>query len=180
MRVRVSLTVAARVTACCIAALALVGCSAGQITQTDHQVAAVDGISGNVGDSIALRNVLIPYPRNATGSYPAGSAVPVLLAIVNQGASPDELIGVTSPAAGRVVVQGTTQIPAGTTVIASSGTGPAGEAITSPLVVGELRIVLTTAEPLPAGLSTPLTFQFRNGGTLTLPVPMGTPPASAG
>jgi hypothetical protein len=176
--VRVPLTFAARVAACCAAALAFLGCGAGQITQTDRQIAAVDGISGNIGTSIALRNVLIPYPSNPSGTYPAGSTVPVLLAIVNQGTRADELIAVTSPAASQVLVLGTAQIPPGTTVLSTTGTAPSSGAPTSPLVVGELRILLTTTKPLHAGLNTPLTFQFRNAGTLTLPVPMGSSPTS--
>jgi hypothetical protein len=104
-------TVAARIVACCAVALVLVSCAAGQIAQTDSQVAAVDGASGNVGNTIALRDVLIPYPPNPAGSYPIGSTVPVPLSIINQGDSTDELIGVDSPVASQVLVEGTTQIP---------------------------------------------------------------------
>jgi periplasmic copper chaperone A len=167
----VPLTIASRIVACCAAALALAGCSAGQITQTDSQVAAVDGTSGDVGDTIALRDAQIPYPPNHSGSYPAGSTVQVLVTIVNQGNSADELISVTSPAAVPAQIQGTTQIPPGSTVISTEGL----TAQTSPLVVGQLRILLTTARPLHAGLNTPLTFQFRNAGTLTIPVPIAPP-----
>lgn len=173
---RASLTVTTRIAVCCAAALALVGCGAGQITQTDRQVAAVDGTSGNVGNTIALRNVLIPYPQDHRGTYPAGSAVPMLLTIINQGDSSDELLTVTSPAASQVQVLGTTQIPGGATVTSTAGSaGP-----TSPLVVGELRVVLTTNQLLHAGLNTPVTFRFRNAGKVTLPVPMAATPNSAG
>jgi periplasmic copper chaperone A len=167
-----SLTSTTRIVACCAAVLALAGCSAGQITQTDHQVAAVDGASGNAGTVIALRNVLLPYPQNQQGTYPAGSAVPVLLTIINQGSTTDDLLAVRSPAASQVLVLGTTQIPAGTTVTSTAGS--AGS--TSPLVAGELRVVLTTTQPLHAGLNTPVTFQFRNAGQVTLPVPLAPPP----
>lgn len=173
---RASFTVTTRIAACCAAALALGGCGAGQITQTDRQVAAVDGTSGNVGNAIALRDVLIPYPQDHQATYPAGSAVPVLLTIINQGNSSAELLTVTSPAASQVQVLGTTQIPGGTTV--TSTAGPAGP--TSPLVVGELRVVLTTNQLLHAGLNTPVTFQFRNAGKVTVPVPMAAPPNPAG
>jgi hypothetical protein len=170
---RVPLTIAARIVVCCAAALALVGCSAGQITQTDSQVAAVDGVFGNVGNSIALRDVLLPYLPNPTGAYPAGSSVPVVLTIINQGDQPDELVAVKSPA-GQALVLGAAQIAPGATVISTAGSaGPA-----SPLVVGELRILLRTTAPLHAGLTTPITFQFRRAGTLTLPVPMAIPPNS--
>jgi copper(I)-binding protein len=173
---RVPLSVATRFAVCCVAAVALAGCGAGQITQTDSQVAAVDGAFGNVGRAIALREVLIPYPLSQRGTYPSGSTVPVLVTIINQGDRTDELIGVASPAASQVVVEGTTQVPPGTTV--NSTAGPAGDA--SPLVVGQLRILLTTAQPLRAGLTTPVTFQFRDAGKITLPVPMAVPPNSAG
>jgi copper(I)-binding protein len=166
----------ARIVVCCAAALVLVGCGAGQITQTDRQVAAVDGAAGNAGTAIALRNVLIPYPQDKQGTYPAGTAVPVLLTIVNQGTSTDELLTVTSPAASQVLVLGTTRIPPGTTVTSTAGSAEP----TSPLVVGELRVVLTTTRPLRGGLNTPVTFQFRNAGKVTLPVPMAALPSSAG
>ncbi len=172
---RVPLTIAARIVACCAAALALAGCGAGQLAQTSSEVSAVDGTSGNVGHFIALRNVLLPYPPSQTGTYPAGSTVPVVLTIVNQGDQPAELVAVTSPA-GQVQVLGATQIPGGSKVISTAGSaGP-----TSPLVVGELRIVLTITQPLHAGLATPITFRFRNAGAVTLPVPMGIPPNAAG
>ena len=177
LTMRVPFTISARIVACCacalIVALPLVGCAAGQITQTDHSVAAVDGVSGNVG-VIALRDVSIPYPQNQNGTYSAGSTVPVLLTIINQGSDPDSLITVSSPIASNAAVLGTTQIPGGTTVTSTTGSGS-----TSPLVVGELRVLLTTNQPLRAGLNTPLTFQFRNAGKITLPVPMAPAPTSA-
>jgi hypothetical protein len=46
--------------------------------------------------------------------------------------------------------------------------------------VGELRIVLNTTQPLHAGLNTPVTFVFRNAGTVTMSVPMAALPDSAG
>lgn len=175
-----STSTAVRIVACCATALALVGCGAGQITQTDNQVSAVGGASGNAGNAIALRDVLIPYPHDQQGTYPAGSAVPVLLTIVNQENSADELIAVTSPAASQAFVLGTTQIPPGTTVTSTAGAVSSRGEPSSPLVAGELRVVLTTTRPLHAGLDTPVTFQFRKAGTVTLRVPMAAPPGSAG
>src|SRR5262249_18828006 len=140
--VRVPLTFTAGIAACCAAVLAIAGCGAGQITQTDHQIAAVDGTFGDAGTSIALRNVLIPYPHNPAGTYPSGSSVPVSLAIINQGSTPDELIGVTSPVANQVLVMGTTQLPPGTTVLGTIGTAASTDQPASPLVVGDLRVLL--------------------------------------
>ncbi|MGH8921793.1 MAG: copper chaperone PCu(A)C [Actinomycetes bacterium] len=173
------LAVTTLIAACCVTALALVGCSAGQITQTDSQVAAVDGAYGDVGDDIALRDVLIPLPPGRDGTYPTGSNVPVLLTIINQGTSADELISVSSPAASQVLVMGASTIPPGTNITSADGATPAGAQPRSPLVFGELRIVLVTTQPLRAGLNTPVTFVFRNAGKKTVPVPMATPPESA-
>ena len=117
----------------------------------------------------------VPFPPNQNGTYPAGSTVPVILTVVNQGDAPDQLITVSSPAASQAAVLGTTQIPPGTTVTSTTG----GGVPTSPLVVGELRVLLTIKQPLRAGLNTPLTFQFRNAGSITLPTPMAPPPAAA-
>lgn len=170
---RVPVAAAARILACCVAALALVGCAAGQISQTSREFSAVDGTSGNVGNSIALRDVLIPYPHNQAGSYPIGSVAPVLLSIVNQGDRVDELVGVDSPAASQVLVEGTTQIPPGMTLTSTAGATPRNVQPASPLVGGQLRIVFTTNQILRAGLDTPITFQFQHAGRLTLLVPMG-------
>ena len=167
--------VTALIAACCASAPSLVGCSAGQITQTDSQVAAVDGAYADVGESIALRDALIPTPPHSDGTYPAGSSVPVLLTIINQGTRADRLIAVTSPAASQVLVLGTTTIAPGTNVTSTGGSASAGVQPQSPLVVGQLRIVLNTTQPLRAGLNTPITFVFENAGKVTLPVPMAAP-----
>lgn len=181
---------AARIVACCAVALTLAGCGAGTVTQTDSQVAAIDGARADVG-TIALRDVLMPYPENADGVYPTGSDVPVQLTIVNQGDLADTLVSVSSPAAGRVQVEGTPTIPAGTSVASRSeseavttgttGTGttptPATTSPASPLDAGEIRIVLVgTTRELRPGQNIELTFVFRNAGTVTFPVPMGPPP----
>lgn len=174
------LVVTALIVACCATAAALTGCSAGQITQTDNQVAAVDGAAGDAGNTIALRDVLIPFPPSPNGTYPAGSNVPVLLTIVNQSTRADELTAVTSPAASQVLVLGTRTIPPGSNVISTGGATPAGAQPLSPLVAGQLRIVLTTIQPLRGGLNTPVTFVFRDAGEVTVPVPMATSPDSTG
>ncbi|MFN2494396.1 MAG: copper chaperone PCu(A)C [Pseudonocardiaceae bacterium] len=180
---RTSRPLVSLVVACCAAVLALVGCGAGQVTQTDSQVAVIDGASGDVG-RIALRDVLIPYPDAGHGSYPVGSNVPLRFTIVNQGNSADELVSVTTPVARRVQVEGNTTIPAGMSVTnagdAEHGASPAPSSRpASPLDFGELRIVLIeiNREPRP-GLNTEITFVFRDAGSVTLPVPMG-PPAES-
>lgn len=183
---RSPMTLAARIVACCAAALMLSSCGAGLTAQTASQAAAVDGANADLG-AIALRDVLMPYPEEHHGTYPSGSDVPVHLTIVNETTSADTLISVTTPAARQVLLQGTTTIPPGMAVRGStdpSGTDhndPAANAAApvNPLDMDELRIVLVEAtRPLRPGLNIELTFVFRDAGTVTLSVPMGPPSES--
>jgi copper(I)-binding protein len=163
------LTVAARIIISCAVALALVCCA----NQTTPDVSAVDGASGNAGNTITLRDVLIPNPHTPQEAYPAGFTVPVLLAIVNQGNQADKLVAVTSPAARQVQTMGTTDIPPGDTVISTTSSAPINAPPTSPMAQGRLRIILTLNRVLRAGLNIPITFEFQHAGTVTLWVPTG-------
>jgi len=194
---RTPLTAVALIIACSAAVLGLAGCGAGQVTQTDSQVAVIDGTEGNVGN-IALRDVLIPYPAVGSqaflaGSYPVGSDVPLHFVIVNQGARADELLSVTTPMARQVQLAGSTTIPAGVSITSADGgslasdgslassqpsASPAPSAQpATPLDFGELSIVLVDVNrTLSPGLNTEITFVFRDAGRVTLPVPLGGPP----
>jgi copper(I)-binding protein len=92
-----------------IAAL-LVGCGAGQITQTDTQRSAVNGASGQVG-MIAIRGAELQYPDNPQGVYAPGSNVTLVVTIANTGIDNDELLSVSSPIATSVTIDGS---PTGT------------------------------------------------------------------
>ena len=76
--------------------LGLSACSAGQITQTSTQVAAVPGANANAGPggSIALRNALIPY--NGLQGYPQGGNAPLVVRIFNDGLTAITLVKVTA------------------------------------------------------------------------------------
>ena len=80
----------------------LAGCSAGQITQTDSQVAAVPGISADSADGqIAIREGLVPY----AGRYEPGALVPLEFRIFNRSRQEVRLTGATS-GRGQVVLVG--------------------------------------------------------------------------
>jgi len=164
------------VAVCLVAGLALTGCGAGQIAQTATQRAAVDGASGDAGDGIALRDVLMPPSPDPGGSYPVGSNVTVRATIINSGGEADELVAVTSPMAGRVQVSGSVRIPPRRNVVSDTDSS----APRSPLLVGTLQIVVVTSHVLRPGLNTPMTFQFRNAGQVTLPVPQAGPAQRTG
>ncbi|MGW6447859.1 hypothetical protein [Lentzea sp. NPDC055074] len=101
------------VTAALAAGLGLVavGCSAGQVTQTDTQVAAVDGASGNAGP-IAVRNVMLAFPPDGN-RYEDGADAPLTFVIANSGSTPDKLLSIKSDASeSEAEVVGSKEIPA--------------------------------------------------------------------
>jgi copper(I)-binding protein len=101
------------VTAALAAGLGLVavGCSAGQVTQTDTQVAAVDGASGNAGP-IAVRNAMLAFPADGN-RYKDGEDAPLTFVIANTGSTPDKLLSIKSEASeAEAEVVGSKEIPA--------------------------------------------------------------------
>lgn len=135
------------------AALVLAGCGAGQITQTDTQVAAVNGAEGRVG-SIAVRGVEFVYPASGENHYPVGSDAPLLLTIANEGTAGDELVSVTSPVAGNVRIEGSTEgsitIPAGHAIVAKAPEST-GATTSAPVVVTTTPNADTTGEASATG-----------------------------
>lgn len=73
---RTAPVVAGQVTVCLVVGLALTGCGAGQMAQTATQQAAADGASGDAGDDIALRDVLMPSSPNPAAATPSARAFP--------------------------------------------------------------------------------------------------------
>lgn len=119
-------------------AAVLAGCGAGQITQTDTQLADINGANGNAGP-IALRDVQLAYPPNKQGVYAPGSDAMLIVTVVNTGLTPDTLVRVTSPAVTNVLVNGsatgTVALPGNFAV--ASGSDPDDATITvSPSVSG--------------------------------------------
>jgi hypothetical protein len=86
------------------AAAALSACSAGQITQTETQVAAVPGVNASSADGqISLRNGMIVY----AAKYPPNTTIPLDLRLINEGAQTARLTGaVTADGNGQVVLVG--------------------------------------------------------------------------
>jgi copper(I)-binding protein len=101
-----------------IAAMALAGCGAGQVTQTSTQVPAVVGANGNVG-AVAVRDAHIEFAEQPQGAaiYPRGGAAPLSMSIVNSGGEPDRLVSASSPIADSVQISGNADIPAGRLLI---------------------------------------------------------------
>ncbi|WP_436493387.1 hypothetical protein [Actinokineospora sp. HUAS TT18] len=107
-----------------VAVLGAVGCSAGQITQTDSQLPAVNGAMSQAG-KLALRDAALAYPHG--GHYAAGADAPLILTIVNSGAEADELVEVSSPFATEVELVGDKNVP-GTAALVVGTPGEEAEA----------------------------------------------------
>lgn len=97
------------------AALALAGCGAGQITQTDSQQPAVNGTYAQV-KTIVLRDVAVQYPTSGPG-YPIGATPALTLTIVNQGAQDDSLVSVTTGDGTQATVGGSKAVVAGHSLV---------------------------------------------------------------
>ncbi|GAA5122192.1 copper chaperone PCu(A)C [Pseudonocardia adelaidensis] len=97
-----------------IAAVAVAGCGAGQITQTSRQVAAVEGATATAGE-IAIRNATVEFdgPAEDAVVHPVGGNAPLQMVIVNTGAELDRLVAASSPVASSVQISGVLRIPGG-------------------------------------------------------------------
>ena len=115
-----------------LGAVALAGCSAGQITQTNTQVPAVVGANGGVG-TVVVRDAHIEFGEQIQGAnvYPRGGAAPLKMSIVNTGGQPDRLVSASSPAASSVTISGDADVPPGR-VLLIEGEPAAAPAATQP------------------------------------------------
>lgn len=172
------------------AVLALAGCSAGQSTETDTQVAAVNGANGEA-NQLAVRDAQLTFPTGESSYYPKGSSAPVQTVLVNQSSETDRLVQVTSPYAGSAKLGGTTDLP-GRTALRAYGEPaegaqpgsqqPAGSQSQSPPAdtpSGEREVTITLTgmtEDIRPGLTIPVTFVFEKSGPTTVQVPIGASP----
>ncbi|MEJ2885866.1 hypothetical protein [Actinomycetospora aeridis] len=151
------------------AALALAGCSAGAVTQTDTIVSQADGARGQAGP-VALEDVSLEPGAQAT--TPSGGEVALRGTIVNDGATTDRLVSVTTPYALNVRQEGAAVIPQANAVrIVGDDPGPVGPADAALGVGATMRLVLTgTTQQLRPGPTYEVTFTFERAGAVTVPV----------
>ncbi|WP_219420026.1 copper chaperone PCu(A)C [Pseudonocardia nigra] len=194
-------TGAAAVIGAMIGAVALAGCSAGQVAQTSGQVDAVAGASAESGQ-ILLRNTRIEFAGEVEGAavHPRGGDAPLQMRIVNTGGTADRLVSVSSPVASSVEVTGVDEVqggqalevdgeppappaaPAATgsaepTPAAGEAARPTGTPATSAPAgeeTDETHIVLTgLREDIQAGITYPVVFTFERAGEIRVEVPVG-------
>lgn len=174
----------------------LSGCSAGQITQTDTQVAAVPGVGAQSADGqIALREGVVAY----ADAYKAGSTVPIEVRLFNNAKQSVKLTGVTAGSAGTVVLVGGPSAAAPSSAAASkpssaSPSAPASPAAPAPVGSSKIGVEIPvggfvslsqstktylaveklTGEELRAGMAlsdVTFTFTYADGSTTTITVP---------
>lgn len=181
------------------AALALSGCSAGQIAQTARQVSAVNGNTADVGD-VALRDVRILLPQSEQYTNAKGGKALIAFSVVNDGASqPDELSSITTdlgtvkitPAdttlePGRTVVAGgpkamqsatsATSASAAPTSASVAPSAPAQAGVDGKPTTGASTPILVEisglTKDITPGPTYPVTFNFKQAGTVEVNVPV--------
>lgn len=148
----------------------LTGCSAGQISQSADQQAAVNGNSVNLKD-IALRNVHLQATQSGDFLQP-GRIVPLLFVAANS--SPDvgdKLVSITSDV-GTVALTGDGAVPANGALIVGPASGQA-EAMADAAAPPTATVTLT--QPVTNGIGYKFTFNFEKAGSTTLSVPISAP-----
>ena len=170
-----------------IGAVALTGCSAGQLSQTASQESAVDGNHTVVSNaalhsSVALRNVRIEAQQNADFLRP-GTTVDLVLVVINQ--SPDvtdRLVGISTDI-GKVTVTGDPRLPAGGTLFVGNPNGQNRKAVDAVESANSVKATVALDKPITNGPNYDFTFDFEKAGSVTLGVPISAPqgqPVSAG
>ena len=156
------------------AGLALAGCSAGTVTQTDTVVSGAPGGAGQTGQML-LRNISL----DATPSQVVapGGQIALTGSLVNQALASDRLVSITTPYAAQVSIEGQPTVPGSNTVrlvgLQGGSVGPAQPDVRQTTTIrAVLRGVTQVMRP---GPTYPVTFTFQNQGSVTIPVSMSEP-----
>lgn len=151
------------------AAAALSGCSAGQISQTSTQEAAVNGTSQTLGN-ITLRNVHLRAPQTSDYVEP-GDEVELLFVASNQSPdTADKLTSITSEF-GTVSLSGDTALPASDILVVGEPDGQIA-ALEQTEVADTATATVDISKPITNGLIYDFTFTFEKAGQTTVGVPI--------
>lgn len=172
------------------ASLALSACSAGQITQTSSQAAAINGTNTDAG-SIALRNVHVIYPNSEEYSIEPGGTAQLGFTIVNLDTYvSDTLTDISTDFASSVTGAGFEIEPQSSVIAGASpetaelvegvdeSPRPGSTEETPAAAPSEVLTVelVDLSEGVRPGLTIPITFTFEEAGDVTLSVPVDAGP----
>jgi copper(I)-binding protein len=151
--------------------LVLTGCSALRTgpSSFDHTRFQLDSVDGQIGQLRPL-SVTVASPGTRGSVHIAGDSAALLLTIANDGETDDVLTGVATDVAEEVVLRDgdASAEPRVEVPVPSGGVAVLRE------VTGRHLELTGLHEPLRSGFSVPVSFQFRDAGTVTLEVPIGT------
>ena len=156
-----------------IGAVALAGCSVGQLSQTAMQQSAVDGNQAVV-KNVALRNVRIQALQTGDFLRP-GATVDLLLVAVNQ--SPeitDKLVGIATDI-GTVTVTGDPTLPASGVLFVGPRSGQHQKAADAVESADSVTATVALAKPITNGPNYEFTFTFEKAGSISVAVPISAP-----
>jgi copper(I)-binding protein len=150
-------------------AAALSGCSAGQVSQTATQQAAVNGTAASAGN-ISIRNAHLR--ADLTADYvQQGREVELLFVASNESPdTPDKLTSITSDV-GTVSLSGDTALPPTDVLLVGepdNQIAPLESAETSDAA----KAMVALSKPITNGLTYEFTFNFQKAGEVTVPVPI--------
>ena len=155
--------------AACGLAFGLSACSAGQISQTATQEAAVNGVNAGAGD-IALRNVHLRAAQTSDYVRPGNEVELLFVAVNNSPDQPDRLVSIRSDV-GTVPLSGDTTVPPTGVLVAGEPDGQIA-ALESVDPATPLTVEVALSKPITNGLTYPFTFSFQRGGDVTVQVPI--------
>ena len=156
-----------------IGAVALTGCSAGQVAQTAMQQSAVDGNQAVI-NNVALRNVRIQALQTGDFLRP-GATVDLVLVAVNQ--SPDitdKLVGITTDI-GKVTVTGDPTLPASGVLFVGSPNGQSEKSVSAVENAHSVKASIALSKPITNGPNYDFTFNFEKAGSVSVGVPISAP-----
>jgi len=156
-----------------IGAVALAGCSVGQLSQTASQESAVDG-NHAVINNVALRNVRIQALQHGDFLRP-GATVDLVLVVINQ--SPDvtdKLVGISTDI-GKVTVTGDPTLPAGGTLFVGNPNGQNRKAVDAVEAADSVKATVALDKQITNGPNYNFTFNFEKAGSVSLAVPISAP-----
>jgi copper(I)-binding protein len=151
------------------AVTALVGCGAGQISQTATQEPAINGTGASI-DNLTLRNVHLQAVQTGDALQP-GTDVDLIFTVSNQSADTDDrLVRITSEV-GTVSLTGNTDLPANGVLEVGVPDG-VDELAALPERADGAEAKVALSEPISNGLTYPFTFTFEQAGDQTVDVPI--------
>jgi copper(I)-binding protein len=152
-----------------VAAVALSGCSAGQLSQTSTQQPAVNGTQATVGN-IALRNIHLRAAQSADYVQPGRDVELLFVAINGSPDTDDKLVSIKSDVA-TVTLTGDTSVPANGVLVVGEPDGQVAP-MESAERADAAKASVSVTKPITNGLTYNFTFAFAKAGQTTVAVPI--------